>query len=160
ALVDAFHRFARLPETSLGDCDLGAIVGQVVKLYDGTKAGVKITADVPQDLAAVRGDVQQIKRAVVNLVDNAVSATPPGGEVRIRASVEEGVARVVVADDGPGIPAEERDLVFEPTFSTKAEGFGLGLSITSRIAAEHRGRVVLEENSPRGCRFVLEWPAA
>ncbi len=160
ALVDAFHRFARLPETSLGDCDLGAIVGQVAKLYDGTKAGVKITADVPQDLAAVRGDVQQIKRAVVNLVDNAVSATPPGGEVRIRASVEEGVARVVVADDGPGIPAEERDLVFEPTFSTKAEGFGLGLSITSRIAAEHRGRVVLEENSPRGCRFVLEWPAA
>ena len=65
---------------------------------------------------------------------------------------------MVVADDGPGIPAEERDLVFEPTFSTKPEGFGLGLSITSRIAAEHRGRVVLEENSPRGCRFVLEWP--
>lgn len=159
ALVDAFHRFARLPETSLGDCDLGSIVRQVVKLYDGTKAGVKIAADAPEDLAAVRGDVQQIKRAVVNLVDNAVSATPPGGEVRIRASVEEGVARVVVTDDGPGIPAEERDLVFEPTFSTKAEGFGLGLSITSRIAAEHRGRVVLEENSPRGCRFVLEWPA-
>ena len=160
ALVDAFHRFARLPETSFGDCDLGSIVGQVVKLYDGTKAGVRIAADVPDGLAAVRGDVQQIKRAVVNLVDNAVSATPPGGEVRIRASVEEGLARVVVTDDGPGIPAEERDLVFEPTFSTKAEGFGLGLSITSRIAAEHRGRVVLEENSPRGCRFVLEWPAA
>ncbi len=160
ALVDAFHRFARLPETSFGDCDLGSVVGQVVKLYDGTKAGVRISADLPEGLAVVRGDVQQIKRAVVNLVDNAVSATPPGGEVRIRASVEEGVARVVVADDGPGIPAEERDLVFEPTFSTKAEGFGLGLSITSRIAAEHRGRVLLEENSPRGCRFVLEWPAA
>jgi nitrogen fixation/metabolism regulation signal transduction histidine kinase len=160
ALVDAFHRFARLPETSFGDCDLGSVVGQVVKLYDGTKAGVRISADLPEGLAVVRGDAQQIKRAVVNLVDNAVSATPPGGEVRVRASVEKGVARVVVADDGPGIPAEERDLVFEPTFSTKAEGFGLGLSITSRIAAEHRGRVLLEENSPRGCRFVLEWPAA
>ncbi len=160
ALVDAFHRFARLPETSFGACDLGSIVGQVVNLYDGTKAGVRIAADIPDGLAAVRGDVQQIKRAVVNLVDNAVSATPSGGEVRIRASVEGGLARVVVTDDGPGIPAEERDLVFEPTFSTKAEGFGLGLSITSRIAAEHRGRVVLEENSPRGCRFVLEWPAA
>jgi two-component system nitrogen regulation sensor histidine kinase NtrY len=160
ALVDAFHRFARLPETSFGDCDLGSVVGQVVKLYDGTKAGVRISADLPEGLAVVRGDVQQIKRAVVNLVDNAVSATPAGGEVRIRASVEAGLARVVVTDDGPGIPAEERDLVFEPTFSTKAEGFGLGLSITSRIAAEHRGRVLLEENSPRGCRFVLEWPAA
>ncbi len=69
-------------------------------------------------------------------------------------------ALVFVCDDAPGIPVEERALVFEPTFSTKAHGFGLGLSITSRIAAEHRGRVLLEENSPRGCRFVLEWPAA
>ena len=160
ALVEAFHRFARLPETRLGECDLASVVGQVAKLYDGTKAGVRIVPDVPVGLAAVRGDESQVKRAVVNLVDNAVAATPPGGTVTVRASVGEGVARVVVTDDGPGIPAEERDLVFEPTFSTKANGFGLGLSITSRIAAEHRGRVLLEENSPRGCRFVLEWPAS
>ena len=160
ALVDAFHRFARLPETRLGDCDLASVVGQVVKLYDGTKSGVRIVSDVPEGLAAVRGDGEQIKRAVVNLVDNAVAATPPGGAVSIRASVEGGTARVVVADDGPGIPSAERALVFEPTYSTKAGGFGLGLSITSRIAAEHRGRVLLEENSPRGCRFTLEWPAA
>ncbi len=160
ALVDAFHRFARLPETRLGELDLGSIVSQVVKLYDGTKAGVRIEAAVPEGPGRVRGDAEQVKRAVVNLVDNAFAATPPGGVVSIRASVEDGTARVVVSDDGPGIPAEERSLVFEPTFSTKAHGFGLGLSITSRIAAEHRGRVLLEENSPRGCRFVLEWPAA
>jgi two-component system nitrogen regulation sensor histidine kinase NtrY len=160
ALVDAFHRFARLPETRLGDCDLASVVGQVVKLFDGTKPGVRIVAEVPEGLDAVRGDGEQLKRAVVNLVDNAVAATPPGGVVSIRASVEGGMARVVVTDDGPGIPPEERPLVFEPTFSTKPNGFGLGLTITSRIAAEHRGRVVLEENSPRGCRFVLEWPAA
>jgi len=159
ALVDAFHRFARLPETRLGDCDLASVVGQVVKLYDGTKTGVRISSEVAAGLGPVRGDGEQIKRALVNLVDNAVAATPPGGVVSVRASVEEGTARVVVTDDGPGIPPEERALVFEPNFSTKEHGFGLGLSITSRIAAEHRGRVVLEENSPRGCRFVLEWPA-
>lgn len=160
ALVEAFHRFARLPETRLGELDLHAVVGQVVKLYDGTKAGVRVTAELPDALPPARGDEEQVKRAVVNLVDNAVAATPPGGRVTVRAAVEGGTARVVVSDDGPGIPPEERDLVFEPTFSTKAGGFGLGLSITARIAAEHRGRVVLEENSPRGCRFVLEWPAA
>jgi two-component system nitrogen regulation sensor histidine kinase NtrY len=160
ALVDAFHRFARLPETRLGDCDLASIVAQVVKLYDGTKAGVTIRAHIPDGLPEVQGDAEQIKRALVNLVDNAVAATPAGGEVSVLVSVEEGRARVVVTDDGPGIPPEERALVFEPTFSTKPNGFGLGLSITARIAAEHRGRVVLEENSPRGCRFVLEWPAA
>lgn len=160
ALVDAFHRFARLPETRLGELDLGAVVAQVVKLYQGTKAGVRVTAEAAPDLPAVRGDAEQVKRALVNLVDNAVAATPTGGSVCVRAAVDGGFARVVVSDDGPGIPPEERDLVFEPTFSTKANGFGLGLSITSRIAAEHRGRVILEENAPRGCRFVFEWPAA
>jgi nitrogen fixation/metabolism regulation signal transduction histidine kinase len=160
ALVDAFHRFARLPETRLREFDLASVLGQVAKLYDGTKAGVEVRSEVAAGLAAVRGDGEQIKRALVNLVDNAVAATPPGGVVAIRAAVDEGTARVVVTDDGPGIPAEERALVFEPTFSTKPDGFGLGLSITARIAAEHRGRVFLEENSPRGCRFVLEWPAA
>ena len=159
ALVEAFHRFARLPETRFGELDLAAVVAQVVKLFDGTKAGVRIALEAAEGLGPVRGDAEQVKRAVVNLVDNAVAATPAGGTVSVRASVEEGLARVVVADDGPGIPPEERDLVFEPTFSTKANGFGLGLSITSRIAAEHRGRVLLEENSPHGCRFVLEWPA-
>ena len=160
ALVDAFHRFARLPETRMGSFDLASVVAQVVKLYDGTKRGVRIVPEVADGLGPVQGDVEQIKRAVVNLVDNAVAATPSGGTVSVRAGVEEGTARVVVADDGPGIPLEERALVFEPTFSTKPNGFGLGLSITSRIAAEHRGKVVLEENSPRGCRFVLEWPVA
>jgi len=160
ALVDAFHRFARLPETRLGELDLGAVVAQVVKLYEGTKAGVRVAAEAAPDLPPVRGDAEQVKRALVNLVDNAVAATPPGGSVSVHASVDGGLARVVVADDGPGIPPEERDLVFEPTFSTKASGYGLGLSITSRIAAEHRGRVILEENAPRGCRFVFEWPAA
>jgi signal transduction histidine kinase len=160
ALVDAFHRFARLPETRLGDCDLASVVGQVVKLYEGTKPGVTIVSEVPDGLEAVKGDAEQIKRALVNLVDNAFAATPAGGAVSVRASVEAGQARVVVTDDGPGIPPEERARVFEPSFSTKPNGFGLGLSITARIAAEHRGRVVLEENPPRGCRFVLEWPAA
>jgi two-component system nitrogen regulation sensor histidine kinase NtrY len=160
ALVDAFHRFARLPETRLADCDLASVVGQVVTLYEGTKAGVRVTAGTPDRLPPVKGDGEQIKRAVVNLVDNAVAATPPGGTVSVRASVEAGLARVVVEDDGPGIPPGERSLVFEPNFSTKEHGFGLGLSITSRIAAEHRGRVLLEENAPSGCRFVLEWPAA
>lgn len=160
ALVDAFHRFARLPATQLGELDLAAVVSQVVKLYEGTKPGVAIRAEAPAGPAPVRGDGEQIKRALVNLVDNAFAATPAGGAVSVRAAVEDGTARVVVADDGPGIPPEERSLVFEPTFSTKPGGFGLGLSITARIAAEHRGRVFLEENPPRGCRFVLEWPAA
>ncbi len=158
-LVDAFGRFARLPAADLAPTDLGGVVQQVVKLYDGTKKGVAVTAEMPAELPLVRADAEQIKRALINLVDNAVSATPPGGCVRVLASVAHGQARLVVADDGPGVGPEHRDRVFDPSFSTKPRGTGLGLAITSRIAAEHSGQVRMEENSPHGCRFLLEWPA-
>jgi two-component system nitrogen regulation sensor histidine kinase NtrY len=158
-LVDAFGRFARLPAADLAPTDLAGVIQQVVKLYDGTKKGVAVTAEVPADLPAVRADAEQMKRALINLVDNAVSATPAGGCVRVYASVEDGTARLAVADDGPGIGQENRDRVFDPSFSTKPRGTGLGLAITARIAVEHAGRVRVEDNPPHGCRFVLEWPA-
>jgi two-component system nitrogen regulation sensor histidine kinase NtrY len=159
-LVDSFGRFARLPAATLAPTDLGAVVTQVAKLYGGVKPGVTVVADVPGDLGEVRADGEQIKRALVNLVDNAVAATPPGGRVVIAARVARERASLAVTDDGPGIPPEDRERVFDPTFSTKGEGTGLGLAITARIAAEHAGRIRLEENPPHGCRFVLEWPSA
>ncbi len=159
-LVDSFGRFARLPAATFAPTDLSVVVAQVVKLYADLKPGVTVTADVPEDLPAVPADAEQVKRALVNLVDNAVTATPPGGVVRIGARVEKGRAELSVSDDGPGIPPENRERVFDPTFSTKERGSGLGLAITARIAAEHSGRVRVEENVPGGCRFVLEWPTA
>ncbi len=159
-LVDSFGRFARLPAAMLAPTDLSAVVAQVVKLYGDLKPGVTVDADVPEGLPEVRADAEQVKRALVNLVDNAVAATPPGGRIRIGARVARGRAELSVADDGPGIPPENRERVFDPSFSTKERGSGLGLAITARIAAEHSGRVRVEENVPRGCRFVLEWPAA
>ena len=159
-LVDSFGRFARLPSATLTPTDLGAVVAQVAKLYGDVKPGVTVVADVPAGLGEVRADAEQIKRALVNLVDNAVAATPPGGRVVIAARLEREQASLAVTDDGPGIPPGDRDRVFDPTFSTKGEGTGLGLAITARIAAEHGGRIRLEENLPHGCRFVLEWPAA
>jgi nitrogen fixation/metabolism regulation signal transduction histidine kinase len=158
-LVDSFGRFARLPAATLAPTDLAAVVSQVVKLYGHLKPGVTIDADVPEGLPEARADAEQVKRALVNLVDNAISATPPGGRIRIGACIVRGRAELSVADDGPGIPPEDRERVFDPTFSTKERGSGLGLAITARIAAEHSGRVRVEENVPHGCRFVLEWPA-
>jgi two-component system nitrogen regulation sensor histidine kinase NtrY len=158
-LVDSFGRFARLPATRLEPADLGVVVAQVAKLFGAVKPGVTVTADVPPDLPAVRADAEQVKRLLVNLVDNAVAATPTGGAVSIRVRVADGKASLAVADDGPGIPAADRGRVFDPSFSTKERGTGLGLSIAARIAAEHAGRVTLEENAPHGCRFVFEWPS-
>jgi two-component system nitrogen regulation sensor histidine kinase NtrY len=158
-LVDSFGRFARLPAADLGPTDLAGVVQQVAKLYGGVKQGVGVSADVSPGLPSVRADAEQVKRALINLVDNAVAATPAGGRVGISARVEGGRATLVVSDDGPGIPASDRARVFDPAYSTKARGTGLGLAITARIAAEHNGRVRVEENRPHGCRFVFEWPA-
>jgi two-component system nitrogen regulation sensor histidine kinase NtrY len=160
ALVDSFGRFARLPAAQLVPTDLGGVVQQVAKLYGDVKPGVIVSAEVPGDLPPVRADAEQVKRALINLVDNAVAATPAGGRVVVLARVQGGRATLVVSDDGPGIPAPDREHVFDPAFSTKARGTGLGLAITARIAAEHSGRVRVEENVPHGCRFILEWPAA
>jgi two-component system nitrogen regulation sensor histidine kinase NtrY len=160
SLVDTFGRFARLPAADLAPMDLGAVVQQVTNLYANVKRGVTVSADVPEALPLVNADAEQVKRALINLVDNAVAATPGGGHVRIVAGVEGGRARLAVEDDGAGIPEAERERVFDPAYSTKARGSGLGLAIVARIAAEHAGRVRVEENVPHGCRFLLEWPAA
>jgi len=160
SLVDTFGRFARLPAADLVPTDLGAVVQQVTNLYANVKRGVTVSADIPEALPLVNADAEQVKRALINLVDNAVAATPGGGHVRIVAGVEEGRARLAVEDDGAGIPEAERERVFDPAYSTKARGSGLGLAIVARIAAEHAGRVRVEENVPHGCRFLLEWPAA
>jgi two-component system nitrogen regulation sensor histidine kinase NtrY len=159
SLVDAFGHFARLPAPAPAPTDLGAIVRQVVTLYAGTKPGVEVSSTELDGLAPVRADAEMVKRALINLVDNAVAATPAGGHVTVEASVSDGTARLAVSDDGPGIPAAERGRVFDPSYSTKPRGTGLGLAITARIAAEHGGRVTVEENLPAGSRFVLEWPA-
>ncbi|HQQ79415.1 MAG TPA: ATP-binding protein, partial [Thermoanaerobaculia bacterium] len=160
ALVDTFQRFARLPAAVLAPTDLAAVARQVAKLYDGVKRGIAVTAEAPEDLAPARADAGQLRRALINLVDNAVAATPEGGRVRVAVRVVEGRAVVSVEDDGPGIAPADRERVFDAEYSTKGRGSGLGLAIVARIAAEHGGTVRVEENAPHGCRFLLEWPAA
>jgi two-component system nitrogen regulation sensor histidine kinase NtrY len=160
ALVDTFQRFARLPAAVLEPTDLRALVAQVAKLYHGVKRGITVVAETPEDLAPVRADAAQLRRALINLVDNAVAATPEGGHVRVVARLEDGRAVLSVEDDGPGIAPADRARVFDPDYSTKGRGSGLGLAIVARIAAEHGGAVRVEENAPHGCRFLFEWPAA
>src|SRR5262249_55726700 len=110
-------------------------------------------------------DREQIKRALVNLIDNAAEAMAEvDGERRItvvtRAVPERQSLELIVADTGPGIPPEDRERIFDPYFSTRKRGTGLGLAIVSRIVTEHQGRIRVQENSPRGARFIIELPIA
>jgi two-component system nitrogen regulation sensor histidine kinase NtrY len=160
-LVDEFTRFARLPAPNPVPTEVQEVVGATLALYQGVHAKVSIDPRVEPGLPRLVLDPEQMKRVLVNLVDNAVEAMGGQGRVTIEARRDpaSGTVRLEVADDGPGIRPEDRDRLFLPYFSTKRKGTGLGLAIVHRIVSDHRGRIRVEDNLPRGARFVIELPA-
>ncbi|HXJ78362.1 MAG TPA: ATP-binding protein, partial [Candidatus Methylomirabilis sp.] len=159
-LVDEFSRFARMPALTLRPTDLGRLLEGVVVLYRDSHPALSIKASFAPDLPSLPVDPDQIKRAVLNLVDNAVEAVGPAGEVTLETAWLPGAnrVRVIVTDDGPGISPEDKEKLFVPYFSTKATGMGLGLSIVHQIVADHGGTIWVEDNLPHGSRFVIELP--
>lgn len=159
-LVDEFSRFARMPALAPRPTDLGRLLEGVVALYRESHPALQLKTLLAPDLPPVEVDPDQIKRAALNLVDNAVEAVSGAGEVLLETAFLEEARRVqlAVADDGVGIPPEDKDKLFLPYFSTKRSGTGLGLAIVHQIVTEHGGRIWAEDNHPRGSRFVIELP--
>ena len=160
-LVDEFAQFARMPVASLRPGSLHDVLAQALSLYDGLFPGIVLERRLCADLPQLRIDFDQMKRAVINLVDNAIEATDGKGRIELLTEYDRGAGRVrlSVCDDGPGITPTDRDQLFVPHFSTKRRGSGLGLAIVSRIVQEHLGTIRAEDNQPRGARFVVELPA-
>jgi two-component system, NtrC family, nitrogen regulation sensor histidine kinase NtrY len=164
-MVDEFSNFARLPKAAMETASLNEVVVNSLKLYDERLNGIQITTALAPQLPVVMIDREQIKRALVNLIDNAAEAmSEAAGDRRITVITREVPGweslELVVADTGPGIPPEDRERIFDPYFSTRKRGTGLGLAIVSRIVAEHQGRIRVQENSPQGARFIIELPIA
>jgi two-component system nitrogen regulation sensor histidine kinase NtrY len=159
-LVDEFSRFARMPAFVPKPTDVRPLVDAVATLYRESHPTCTIVTRHPEDLPLLPVDADHIKRAVLNLVDNAVEAVGPAGTVTIETEhvPETGRVRLSVSDTGPGIPSEDRDKLFVPYFSTKVTGMGLGLPIVNEIVAEHGGAIRVEDNRPSGTRFVIEVP--
>ncbi|HET7854570.1 MAG TPA: ATP-binding protein, partial [Candidatus Methylomirabilis sp.] len=161
ALVDEFSRYARMPTSYPRPGDLHALIEKVVNLYSGVSRHILLTADLDPQVPSVNLDPDHMKRALVNLVDNAVAAVGESGVIGLKTQymVEEGKVRLEVTDTGPGIPPEDRERLFLPYFSTKKSGTGLGLAIVYRIVTEHNGTIRVEESHPRGTRMIMEFPA-
>jgi nitrogen fixation/metabolism regulation signal transduction histidine kinase len=161
-LVDEFSTFARFPASRLVPSRLNDIVEKALNVFDGRLNNVEIHCDLAPELPLIAADPEQMKRVVVNLVDNAAEALERSLRkeiwVRTALDVEREVVEIVVADSGPGIPPEAKEKLFLPYFSTKRGGTGLGLAIVSRIVAEHSGSIRVEENRPTGTKFVIELP--
>jgi nitrogen fixation/metabolism regulation signal transduction histidine kinase len=160
-LVDEFSQMARFPKAELRLENLNTIVESAVSVFDGRLDDIQVRLDLAPDLPMVNVDAGQLKRVVVNLVDNAAEAMEPClfKELRISTDMRGESVELAVADTGPGVDAETKEKLFLPNFSTKKRGTGLGLAICSRIVADHRGTIRVEENNPVGARFILELPA-
>ena len=159
-LVDEFSQFARMPAPRTVPTDLGHLITDTLALYNGIFTDVVFEQQSAAGVPLVRLDAEQIRRVIINLVDNAVEAMERKGRIVIETELDaaNGVVRVMVADDGPGIPAGEREKLFLPYYSTKRRGSGLGLAIVRRIIAEHGGSIEVGDNVPHGTRFTIELP--
>jgi two-component system nitrogen regulation sensor histidine kinase NtrY len=160
ALVDEFSQFARMPAPRAAPADLHALLNEALALYDGLLGDVRFERRFADRLPKVRVDSEQIRRVVINLVDNAIEAMNRSGIITLETQHDAGASlvRLIVSDDGPGIPVGEREKLFMPYYSTKRRGSGLGLAIVRRIVAEHGGTIEAGENQPRGTRFTVELP--
>jgi signal transduction histidine kinase len=136
------------------------LIEKVLNLYSGISRRIRLTAGLDPQVPPINMDPDQMKRALVNLVDNAVAAVGEEGEICLKTQYvpDEGRVRLEVNDTGPGIPPEDRERLFLPYFSTKKSGTGLGLAIVYRIITEHSGTIRVEENHPRGTRMIMEFP--
>jgi len=159
-LVDEFSQFARMPSPRTVPTDLAQLITDTIALYNGIFSDVRIEQRYAEGVALVRLDPEQIRRVIINLVDNAIEAMERRGEIVLETQLDpsNGLVRVMVSDNGPGIPAAEREKLFLPYYSTKRRGSGLGLAIVRRIIAEHGGSIDVGDNTPRGTRFTIELP--
>jgi two-component system nitrogen regulation sensor histidine kinase NtrY len=147
-----------MPRPRPAPVDLPRLVGETLHLYRNLKPGVEVEGEVDPALSAVWIDAEQIKRALINLLDNAVEATEAPGQVTVAAHPVNGHLEIQIADTGRGIPPESKEKLFLPYFSTKGRGTGLGLAIVHRIVTDHQGAIRVEDNAPRGTVFTVELP--
>ncbi len=164
SLVDQFASLAQFPTAQPRPADLNTIIENSLALFAGRTEGVQLMRRLDPNLPLVLADPEAMKRALGNLVDNAVEAMAHSLLRELRVStglLASGLVELTIADTGAGLTDEMRERLFLPYFSTKQRGTGLGLAIAAKIIQEHGGTIRAEKNEPAGARFIVELrPAA
>ena len=165
-LVNEFSQFARMPELKLIQAQLNDVLKGMFDNYSQNHGKVKFNLELDPALPEFKFDPAQLKRVFVNLIDNAVHATEdetaqisnPEVTIKTEYQTQHRIARIYIIDNGPGIPARDRVRVFEPYFSTKEKGTGLGLPIVKSIIEDHGGVIRALGNEPQGTKIYIELP--
>ena len=154
--------FARPREPEIAPCDLASLIRQMLTLVraDAQKHRIQVVEEIPADLPAISADATQIQQAILNLLLNAIQAMPEEGILTVRAAVVGSRMQLMIQDTGGGIPAEIREKIFAPFFTTKHRGTGLGLAITRTIMEKHGGSIRVDSAVGCGTMFTLEFGLA
>ncbi len=160
-LVDEFYSFARMPASQPRPNSINELLSEVYSLYTSAHKDIKFHLDRDEHAPLINFDRSQIRRVLINLIENAVWAVDGAGEIALKSAYDDknGVVRIEVSDTGAGIDDLDKSKVFDLYYSKKKGGSGLGLAIVQRIITEHNGRIRVEDNKPRGSRFIVELSA-
>jgi two-component system nitrogen regulation sensor histidine kinase NtrY len=161
-LVDEFSNFARMPASQPTVNNLNDIIKEALTLYQEAHRNIGFSFRPDEEIPLFPLDRDQIKRVLINLLDNAVAAIGGEGKIDIESGFNNDLkmATFIVADTGVGIPPEDRSRLFEPYFSTKKSGTGLGLAIVNSIISDHHGFIRVKDNIPKGTKFIVELPVS
>ena len=159
-LVNEFSSFARMPAANPAPADISQIINEALSLYREAHKDLVLIFNDSENIPIFNLDREQMKRAMINLLENGIEAMGGKGEIFIGLSYDDilRIVRIEVADQGVGIPPEHKARLFEPYFSTKKHGTGLGLVMVKTIITDHNGFIRVQDNHPKGTKFIIELP--
>ena len=160
-IIGRFSDFAKMPAPQFETVDVNEIVRGVMKLnIQVERSKVKPVLDLASGDARIQADPDQLRRALGNLVLNALDAMPDGGTLLIRTGLHDGGVRLEISDSGQGLTEEECQRLFTPYYTTKQHGTGLGLAIVQSVVSDHRGKISVSSAAGRGTTFTIDLPVS
>lgn len=161
-ILEEFLKFARAGELELVDTDLNQVVRDFLESFQPEAAanGIEISPHLTPDLPTVRLDSALFRQVLLNLALNAQQAMPRGGLIEVQTRARDGRIELDMIDNGSGMDEQTIARIFDPFWSTKKAGSGLGLATVKRIVEAHGGRVTVESAPSRGTRFTISLPSA
>ncbi len=170
-IVDEFSNFARMPKAQLKPENVNDIIKDTLALYKSLPEGIDIKTNLYDNIPQVMADKEQISRAFINIINNAIQAMPNGGSLTITTSIQEtpesmiesvndisNLVKIIFADTGVGIPSDIKDKIFQPYVTTKEGGTGLGMTVVQRIITEHNGKIEFASEENVGTKFTIYLP--
>ena len=160
-IVDQLLGYARSTEPHFAPVDLNDLIDNILLLCRSKlkHADVTLHKHLAAKLPAIRADRGQIEQLCLNLILNAVEAMPHGGDLTVRTGARDGAVQLNFQDSGVGMTPEQREKLFQPFLTTKAQGTGIGLAIVQKIIESHRGQIEVESKPGGGTTFQITLPA-